>query len=126
MVILLSLISLAFALLFFVLWRVRSRKLSSAVRRTLEEQWKRVEGTENPSLKILEAEKVLDQALSACEFQGSFGEKLKAAGPRFKNLHAVWDAHRLRNRIAHEAGFTVKEAEAERVVRVFRKVLEEL
>jgi len=116
----------AVAVVCFVYWKLKSRRLSSSIRRKLEEQWGKLEGIADPALRILEAEKVLDQALSVCGYLGSFGEKLKVAGPRFKNIDALWNAHRLRNRIAHEPGFAVKEAEAERTVRVFRKAFGEL
>ena len=58
----------------------------------------------NPVQSVLDADKLLDYALSQHGFVGSVGEKLKKAGARFSDLDAVWRAHKLRNKLAHELG----------------------
>ena len=67
----------------------------------------------------------MDYALKKHGFEGSLGEKLKKAGPRFNDLNAVWSAHKLRNRIAHELSEINKE-EAKRALKQFKRALNDL
>ena len=76
--------------------------------------------------RIVEAEKILDEALGALGFHGTFGEKLKKAGPRFGDPEAVWRAHKLRNRIAHEIGVDVTADDARRTLLALRRALNDL
>lgn len=58
-------------------------------------------------LAIINADKLLDQALKARGIAGeTMGDRLKNAKNLFANNDSVWSAHKLRNRIAHES--TVK------------------
>lgn len=65
--------------------------------------------TESPAewkLAILEADSMLDEILDAEGYEGeTLGEKLKAMPPgTIQSYHELWDAHLVRNQIAHEAG----------------------
>lgn len=53
---------------------------------------------------IIEADIMLDDLLTQLGYQGaSLGEKLKAVDPaKFRTLDEAWDAHRVRNQIAHQ------------------------
>ena len=85
----------------------------------------------NPSewrLSILEADVLLEELLDSMHFVGtSLGEKLKGADPAsFKTLQAAWEAHKIRNAIAHEgADFLVNQREAKRVIGLFEQVFNE-
>lgn len=114
---------------FFVLYvYVRYRKVgigkSSQV--ALLELWDDMVHVQDPARRILEADAILDRALQIAGFQGSMGDKLKAAGPRLPNLDAVWSAHKLRNRIAHEPGTRVSEDDAQRALKAFEKAMRSL
>ena len=74
---------------------------------------------------ILDADKLLDYALSRKGFEGSLGEKLKAAGPKFSDINSVWEAHKLRNKIAHELA-DLSDGEAKRALSNFKKALNDL
>lgn len=53
---------------------------------------------------ILEADKLLDQALKDRGVPGkTMGERMKQCQGRWTNGNGVWAAHKLRNRIAHES-----------------------
>ena len=55
--------------------------------------------------QIMEYDKVLDQCLKALNIKGNtLGERMKNYS-FFKNTNAVWEAHKLRNKLAHEMGF---------------------
>jgi hypothetical protein len=77
---------------------------------------------------ILEADIMLDDILTKMGYQGeSVGEKLKRANPGdFKSLHEAWEAHKVRNQIAHEGSdFTLGEHDAKHVISMYKKVFEE-
>jgi hypothetical protein len=51
---------------------------------------------------LMEADKLLDYCMIGKGFKGdTMGDRLKSGGSKFKNLNAVWSAHKLRNELAH-------------------------
>jgi len=55
------------------------------------------------------------------------GERLKKIGKdRFSQLNAVWYAHKLRNQIAHEHGFSVDYNQAKHALGTYRQALKDL
>ncbi len=110
-----------------LVWRAQRRRLlRGAAERKVREVWLLTERIADPSRKILEADKVLDAALSLLGYSGTLGEKLKKAGPRFRNLNAVWSAHKLRNAIAHDLDHRLTSEEASRAMRGFHSALRDL
>jgi hypothetical protein len=79
-------------------------------------------------LAILEADIILDHLLDKMGYHGAtMGDKLKSIEPSdFTSLQEAWEAHKVRNAIAHEGSdYVVTKPEAERVIRLFKKVFEE-
>lgn len=84
----------------------------------------------NPSewkLAIIEADNLLDQLVKTMGYPGeSLGERLKNIEPSdFSTLNQAWEAHKVRNRIAHESGYEPSENEARRAIGNYRQVFEE-
>ena len=80
-------------------------------------------------MAILEADKLLDQALRELQLPGeTMGDRLKNGKSKFQkpSLDKVWQAHRLRNRIAHEAGVTISYAQAKIALAGIKRGLKEL
>lgn len=75
---------------------------------------------------IMEADNVLLEVLTEKGYQGDgVGEKLKGAS--FKTIDLAWDAHKIRNRIAHEGSdFELTEREAKRAFMLYESVLRDL
>ncbi len=75
---------------------------------------------------IMEADNVLLEVLAEKGYQGDgVGEKLKSAS--FKTIDLAWDAHKIRNRIAHEGSdFELTEREAKRAFMLYESVLRDL
>lgn len=75
---------------------------------------------------IMEADNVLLEVLREKGYQGDgVGEMLKGAS--FKTVDLAWDAHKIRNRIAHEGSdFELTEREAKRAFMLFESVLRDL
>jgi len=91
---------------------------------------KLVEG-ESPSEwreAIIEADIMLEDLLTERGYDGAgVGEKLKAADPaHFKTLQDAWEAHKVRNQIAHQgSSFGLSEAITQRTVAHYEAVFRE-
>lgn len=79
-------------------------------------------------LAIIEADVILDDVLKQHGYIGnSLGERLKSISPQQLNsLNDAWEAHKVRNRIAHEgADFVLTKRVAEETVNRYRRVFSE-
>ncbi len=116
-----------FFLAVIVLYRMMLRlRMEKHARAAILKAWEHVKVQKNPTLKIVEADKVLDESLRLLGFAGTLGEKLKKAGPRFRDLDAVWKAHKLRNALVHELQRTPSETEVSSALRAFERGLRDL
>ena len=80
-------------------------------------------------MAIIEADSIIDSIIQRIGYKGeNLGERLKNIEPSdFENLQNVWEAHKVRNRIAHEAeGFELTKEEAGAVLEKYKKALREL
>lgn len=52
---------------------------------------------------LIEADKLLDYVMIQKGFTGeTMGDRLKSGGGAFSNINNIWNAHKLRNQLAHE------------------------
>lgn len=115
----------------FVSWilfkRSRRKKLDSREIEYIKSHWIRIiDSFESHTVQaILDADKLLDYALSKHGFDGNLGEKLKKAGARFSDLNGIWSAHKLRNSVAHELGMIDVKAAKSALVS-FKRALNDL
>lgn len=98
------------------------------------QKWERVLehiNSNNPNdwkAAIIEADIMLDELLTVLNYHGnSIGDKLKAVEPSdFDTLQSAWEAHKVRNQIAHEGSeFVLSERDAKRTVAFYKAVFEE-
>lgn len=86
-------------------------------------------GDEN-SLKVavIEADNLLDEALRLAGYRGAnLGERLKKiTSAELPLINEIWEAHKIRNRLAHESGFRLDRGTAERALEVYQKVFQDL
>ena len=76
---------------------------------------------------VVEADKLLDKALCEMGVQGkTMGDRLKRTGDKFSQLNSVWYAHKLRNQIAHEHGFSLQYTQARHALDTYRQALKDL
>lgn len=76
---------------------------------------------------ITEADKLLDYVLLQKGFRGkTMAERLKNAQKHFDNKEAIWQAHKLRNSLAHEVHFDLVASHAKEALESFQKALKEL
>jgi hypothetical protein len=79
-------------------------------------------------LAILEADIILSDMLQKMGLPGEgVAERLKSVDKSsFRTLDDAWEAHKVRNRIAHDGPeFHITHTEAVRVIGLFKKVFEE-
>lgn len=95
-------------------------------------QWKNIEafkanGGAGLQLAIMEADKLLDHALKNRGYGGqTMGDRLKAARGAFMNNDAIWQAHKLRNRLAHEQDVRLNSMQVDQALRGFKAGLKDL
>lgn len=123
---LIALLIIASVLVWFMILAQMRRLLRAGARAAIEKAWHKVKAQENPTLKLVEADKILDEALRLLGYSGSLGDKLKAAGPRFSDINGVWWAHKLRNRAVHDLTSAPSKEEIERAIKIFRIALVDL
>jgi hypothetical protein len=93
---------------------------------TIENQLKREEPSSG-HLAVLNADKLVDQALRESGISGeTMGDRLKNSSTKFSDLNGLWEAHKLRNRIAHEPDVSVTYDDARRALGSFKKAMKEL
>ena len=87
----------------------------------------RVKTPEGMALAVIDADKLLDECLKKRHFKGkTMGERLVSAQRLLTDNDSVWYAHKLRNRLVHEPGASLKKAEAQNALGGFRKALRDL
>lgn len=78
-------------------------------------------------ISIIEADQLVDQAMKDRMIPGdNMGERLKAVGNKWPGINELWAAHKLRNRIAHEANVQVKLSHVKQALRAFESALRQL
>jgi len=101
---------------------------------TTNERWRKVltyifsPNSADWKLAIIEADSMLEALLTDLGFVGeNLGEKLKSANQEtFKPLSAAWEAHTVRNKIAHEGlGYDISAQEAKRIVALYEQIFRE-
>jgi len=76
---------------------------------------------------VVEADKLLDKALCEMGVQGkTMGDRLKRSSDKFSQLNSVWYAHKLRNQIAHEHGFSLEYNQARHALDTYKQALKDL
>jgi hypothetical protein len=111
----------------------RQKELYGLDKKEIQKKWREIEELLNKQnemsykLAILEADKLLDHVLKYMNFGGSsLGERLKLACYKYNKLRQVWSAHKVRNRLVHEANYQLRYGEARWAIKMFRNGLEEL
>lgn len=96
-----------------------------------ERRWKELQGFLKDKatwpLAIIDADKLLDEALKTRRFKGkTTGERLVAAQHELKNNSEVWFAHKLRNRLVHEQDIKLRKNDVKDALLGIRSALKDL
>ena len=77
---------------------------------------------------IIAADTLIERILNLAGYTGeNLGERLKKIEPSdLDSLNNLWEAHKVRNRIAHEAEYKLSKEDAEAALKNFESALKEL
>ena len=95
--------------------------------------WKRVVSrmkTKEPNnwkMAIIEADLVMDEVIKSSGYRGAnTDERFKQVEPNvLANAEELREAHKIRDRVAHEPDFTIGKEDALRILRVYKKSFQE-
>lgn len=87
----------------------------------------RVKTPEGMMLAVIDADKLLDEALRKKGYKGkTMGERLVAAQRDLSNNDGVWFAHKLRNRLVHEPEVRLRKNDAKTALEGIKQGLRDL
>lgn len=147
----LKLTSITFSLIFgfvFVYSMVRFRKLVNikiamnkilhppgpAYGGALQSKWEEIINHANSTreaewkLSIIEADNLVDDILKSAGYPGdTMGERLMSIEKgQLLSLDGLWEAHKIRNKLAHDVSYFLRYAEARRAITLYEAALKEL
>ncbi len=127
---------LAVALLMFAIIGSKSKppigRRSSLDKTLVRERWQTIQsltkqGGNGLKNAVSEADKLLDYVLKAQGYAGqTLAERLKRAESKLSDKEAVWQAHKLRNALAHEVKFDLVASHAKEALEGFETGLRDL
>jgi uncharacterized protein with HEPN domain len=95
-----------------------------------KQQWTKIEdllryGKEmNLKLAVIEADKLLEAALTELYFTGeTTSQRLHLASYKYPALRSVFWAHKVRNEVVHDPRYILKYGETKRVLSLFKRAL---
>ncbi|MBI4158598.1 MAG: hypothetical protein HY505_03220 [Candidatus Yanofskybacteria bacterium] len=96
-------------------WEEIQKHLNS----TKEAEWK---------FAVIEADSLVDHILKSSGYPGdTMGDRLKNINKtQIITLDDLWEAHKIRNRLAHDMNYFLRYGEAKRAVQLYEKTLKEL
>jgi hypothetical protein len=78
-------------------------------------------------LAVINADKLLDEALKRKKYKGkTMGERMVSAQRDLSDNDGAWFAHKLRNRLVHEADVQLKEADVKKALVGIRQAIRDL
>jgi hypothetical protein len=87
----------------------------------------KVKTSDGMVLAVIDADKLLDEALKKRHFKGkTMGERMVAAQRSLSDNDSAWYAHKLRNRLVHEPNIRLKKRECQNALAGFRQALKDL
>ena len=96
----------------------RWKKVAQAINSPDEQLWR---------LAIIDADTMLEEVIDSMGIYGeTLGEKMKGLGNQVSWIDAAWEAHKLRNILAHEGGrYHLNQREAYRAFKIYEGILHE-
>lgn len=125
-------ILIAIAIVVLVLFNLVNKTTPKGIDKLyFKQEWNDiVQLSEDPKtrpLSVIQADKLLDEALKCCGYSGkTMAERLIAAKKRLKNRNHVWSAHKLRNKVVHEPLAEPTEKEVRLALKGYRQAFNDL
>ncbi|MDP2656456.1 MAG: hypothetical protein Q8P11_02735 [bacterium] len=112
---------------------MRGSEIAGTSRQELTARWAKIEqlAMQNDEMSgkmaLMEADKFFDLALKMMMFSGdTMGERMKVAGYKFPKMQDAWQAHILRNKMVHDAQFSLRPDSARRAVGQYKNALKQM
>lgn len=108
------------------------KRSSSIDKQFVARKWNEITTTasrtdQSARFAIIEADKLLDYVLKARGYSGdTMGDRLRSANNDFSYKDDVWHAHKLRNKLVHEAEYQIDSRLIHRGVEQFRQALKDM
>lgn len=108
------------------------RQRSALDKRFIQQEWQKIAALANKSdqsarYAVIEADKLLDYVLKARGYEGeTMGDRLRAANKDFSYKDDVWHAHKLRNKLVHEADYEIDPRLVTRSINQFQQALKDM
>jgi len=132
--------------IFFILFKIRknikkgllaiteSITDSDLPKKELDKKWNSVmdklekNNESDYKLALIEADNIFNDLLKQIGYQGEdMGERLKQiTEAQLANIDELWQAHKTRNRIAHEPGFKLTYSQAKRAIEIYQRATQDL
>ncbi|MCA9325032.1 hypothetical protein KDA23_03130 [Candidatus Saccharibacteria bacterium] len=115
-----------------VIGRVLSRRMPRKFdTERFHKRWQEIQGQckskETWPLAVIDADKLLDEALKKSHYKGrSMGERLVSAQRDLSDNDGVWYGHKLRNKLVHEEMKNLKQRDVQDALKGFRQALRDL
>lgn len=125
-------IIIVFAVVILLIINLSSRTTAKCIDKThFKNEWNDIvilaKDDKTRPMSVLNADKLLDSALKGCGYRGeTMAKRLVSAKNKLKDRNSVWEAHKLRNKIAHETLFEPSEADIKRALKGYQKALKDL
>lgn len=126
LILLLAFVLIDILIVAYVLYRQTRRRLSPVIIREAQKHWKQIIRGSDERHAILEADKLLDYVLGHMGYRGNLGNKLKQSSGRFRNINKIWQAHKVRNNIAHQINYKVDEKTYRATMLIFKEAFKDL
>lgn len=89
--------------------------------------WEAIAKNDNYEAAVIKADSLLEEALKNAGIKGgTTGERLNNAAGFLRDVNGAWSAHKLRNKIAHEADANPTAIECQKALRQYKKALKDL
>ena len=110
----------------YVMYHRFSKKIPKKIIEEIKSNWKKIIRQDDLRHSIMDADKLLDYALKKMGHKGSLGNKLKKSPQLFSNINDVWNAHKVRNNIAHQINYEVTEKHYKKTMMSFKQAFKDL
>ena len=113
------------------IWLVAKLKASRLDIAKFQKRWDELQRlcsrTDTWPLAVINADKLLDEALRQSRFKGkTMGERLVSAQRKIRNNDSVWFGHKLRNKLVHEEMSKLYRKDVQAALKGFRDALKDL
>lgn len=113
----------------------KSRPAKSNVRlntKTVQNRWSVIQGLMSQGgnglrQAVMEADKLLDYVLQGKGYGGdTMADRMRSANRQFSRRNDVWNAHKLRNALAHEVEFDLVPSQVKQAIAAFERAIKDL